>query len=363
MLIPYSHQYIDEDDIQSVINVLQSDFLTDGPETKKFELMVSEYIGCKYSVAVSNCTSALYLSLLVADIKENQEVITTSNTFVATANVIKQIGAIPVFADIDPNTYNIDPEDIKRKITNKTKAIIPVHFAGRTCDMEEIYKIAKQYSLIVIEDGAHSFSAQYNYEKIGNLDSLTTCFSFHSVKPLVCGEGSIITTNNEQLYKKLLALRNHGRINGQQIYLGYNYRMTDIQSALGLSQLKKIDWLLNERKAIVSYYVEKLSNNSQIKLPILDSTNNQSSWHLFVIQISNRDKVKQYLNDHGIGAQIHYIPVYYHPYYQELGYQKGLCPIAESYYENCLSLPLYPGLTQEQQDYVIKTLEEALNEF
>jgi perosamine synthetase len=361
MNIPYSRHFIDQSDINAVTEVLQSNILTRGPKTEYFEQKFAEYVNSKYAVAVANATCALHISLLTAGIQPGDEVITSPNTFAATANSILYVGAKPVFADIDPNTYNINPEDIRKKITSKTKAIIPVHFSGRPCEMEEIYDLAKRYGLVVLEDAAHAVSASYKGQKVGGLQSDMTCFSFHPVKPFCTGEGGMITTNDYGYYIKLKALRDHGRINGQQEILGYNYRMTDFQAALGISQLSKIGNFHGERLLIAGKYFSELENNKKIKLP--KGSPPISSWHLFVIQIPNRNKVKQYLNDHGIGAQIHYMPVYYHPYYQKLGYQKGLCPIAEDYAEHCLSLPLYPGLTQEQQDYVIKTLEDTLNEF
>jgi perosamine synthetase len=360
MNIPYSRQQIDQSDIDAVIDVLRSDILTRGPKTNEFEQKFADYVNSKYAVAVANATCALHISLLTAGIQPGDEVITSPNTFAATANSILYVGAKPIFADIDPNTYNIDPKDIERKITHRTRAIIPVHFSGRPCEMEEIHDLAKRYGLVVIEDAAHAISASYKGQKIGGLQSDITCFSMHPVKCMTTGEGGMITTNDYGYYIKLKALRDHGRINGQQEILGYNYRMTDFQAALGISQLSKINDFWEQRGEIVINYFDKLPKSIT---PLTDNRSFISSWHLFVIQIPNRDKVKQYLNDRGIGAQIHYQPVYLHPYYQRLGYKKGLCPIAEDYYEHCLSLPCYPGLTQEQQDYVIKTLEDALNEF
>jgi dTDP-4-amino-4,6-dideoxygalactose transaminase len=356
-MISYSRQLIDQNDIDAVVDVLKSNYLTCGDKVPEFEEVISTYVGSKYTVAVGNCTEALHLSLIAAGIKPGDQVVTSPNTFAATTNAILYVGAKPVFADIDPYTYNIDPEDIKRKITSKTKAIIPVHFAGSPCDMDEIWYLSAKYGLIIIEDAAHALSAEYKGQKIGGLKSDFTCFSLHPVKPITTGEGGLITTNNYTNYQTLRELRSHGRQGQYQISLGYNYRMTDIQAALGISQLKKLDNFRQQRLKQAVYYYKNL--DAEIN-PMLDD---ESSWHLFVIQVSNRDKIKQYLNDRGIGAQIHYMPVYYHPYYQQLGYQKGLCPVVENYYEHCLSLPLYPGLTIDQQDYVIKTLEEALNEF
>jgi perosamine synthetase len=361
MNIPYSRHFIDQSDIDAVTEVLKSDWLTCGDKIPEFEQKICDYTGAKYTVAVSSGTAALHCALLTAHLQPKDEVIVPAITFAATANAVLYCGAKPVFADINPHTYNIDPQDIERKITNKTKAIIPVHMTGRPCEMDEIWTIAKKYNIIVIEDACHALGAKYRGNKIGNLQSEMTCFSLHPVKNITVGEGGLITTNSAIVAQYLREFRNHGRNkSGDQMHIGYNYRLTDFQAALGISQLNKIDDFWDKRCQIIIEYFAKLPENIT---PLTDNISYSSSWHLFVIQIPNRNKVKQYLNDHGIGAQIHYMPVYYHPYYQQLEYQKGLCPIAEDYYEHCLSLPCYVGLTQEQQNYVIKTLEEALNEF
>lgn len=249
-MIPYGRQTIEEDDIQAVVDVLKSDYLTTGPKIAEFEKAVADYVGAKYAVAISNDTAALHAACHAAGIGEGDEVITTPITFAASSNCVLYCGGTPVFADIDPKTYNIDQEDIKRKITPRTKAIIPVHLAGQPCDMDAIHEIAKEHNLIVIEDAAHALGSEYKGKKIGGLSDMTT-FSFHPVKPITTGEGGMIVTNSEELYKKLVLFRSHGitrdtslmtRNEGpwfyQQLDLGYNYRMTDIQCALGCSQMK-----------------------------------------------------------------------------------------------------------------------------
>lgn len=357
MTIPYNHQTIDQSDIDAVIEVLKGDYLTCGPMIEKFEEAFAEYVGSKYAIAVSSCTAALHLSLLAAGIGPGDEVITTPITFAATANAILYVGATPVFADIDPLTYNIDPEDIARKVTPKTRAIIPVHFAGRPCEMDRIWNIAEELDLFVIEDAAHALGATHKGQRIGGLKKTDlTCFSFHPVKHITCGEGGMITTNSKTVAMYLKEYRNHGRNkSGYQMHIGYNYRMTDMQAALGLSQLQKSDDFLRERIGVAKYYYF----NGVCSYDLFPWN---SSWHLYVIQVPDRDKVKQYLNEHEIGAQIHYKPVYLHPYYQGLGYGKGLCPIAEEFAEHCLSLPCYVRLGTEQQDYITRCLEDALNE-
>ena len=366
-MIPYGRQTIEEDDIQAVVNVLKSDYLTTGPKIAGFEKMVAEYVGAKYAVAISNGTSALHAACFAAGIKPGDEVITTPLTFAASANCVLYCGGTPVFADVDPRTYNIDPEDIRRKITDRTKAIIAVHLAGQPCDMDEIHKIAEEHHLIVIEDGAHALGSVYKGRKVGSMSDMTT-FSFHPVKPITTGEGGMIVTDNEEFYQKMIRFRSHGitrdeklmtRNDGpwfyQQLDLGFNYRITDIQCALGCSQMKKLDRFLTRRKEIVERYNEAFSNCKNIITPYqLPET--ESGWHLYIIQVKNCDrrKVFEQLRNEGIAVNVHYIPVYMHPYYQEHGYAGVHCNNAEEVYSHIISLPLYPTLTKEEQEYVIK---------
>lgn len=373
-MIPYGRQTIEEDDIQAVVDVLRSNYLTTGPKIAEFEKMVADYVGAKYAVAISNGTSALHATCFAAGIKPGDEVITTPLTFAASANCVLYCGGTPVFADVDPKTYNIDPEDIRRKITDKTKAIIAVHLAGQPCDMDEIHKIAKEHDLLVIEDGAHALGSVYKGKKVGTLSDMTT-FSFHPVKPITTGEGGMIVTDNEEFYQKMMLFRSHGitrdenlmtRNDGpwfyQQLDLGYNYRITDIQCALGCSQMKKLDRFLALRKEIVARYNEAFADCENIIIPYqLPET--ESGWHLYIVQVKNCDrrKVFEALREHGIAVNVHYIPVYLHPYYQEHGYKDVHCRNAEEVYSHIISLPLYPTLTEEQQQYVIETLKYVIN--
>lgn len=278
-----------------------------------------------------------------------------------------------MFADVCADTYNIDPQDIECKITDKTKAIIPVHFAGQPCDMDAIHEIAKKHNLIVIEDGAHALGAEYNGKKVGTLSDMTT-FSFHPVKPVTTGEGGMIVTDNAELYEKLLLFRSHcitrepsllkgyeGPWYYEQLDLGYNYRLTDIQAALGVSQMNKLDRFLERRRTLVEQYNQAFAEVEDVVIPYqLEDT--RSGWHLYVIQVPNHDRreVFEALRSKGIGVNVHYIPVYKHPYYQEQGYADVTCEHAEEIYQNIISLPLYPRLTDEEQQYVIKTLLEIL---
>lgn len=374
-MIPYGKQTIDQDDIQAVVDVLQSDFLTTGPQIAEFEQTVADYVGVKYAVAISNGTSALHAACFAAGIGPGDEVITTPLTFAASANCVLYCGGTPVFADVDPKTYNIDPEDIRRKITDRTKAIIAVHLAGQPCDMDAIHSIAREHGLIVIEDGAHALGSVYKGKKVGSLSDMTT-FSFHPVKPITTGEGGMIVTDNEEFYKKMALFRSHGitrdasmmtRNDGpwfyQQFDLGYNYRITDIQCALGCSQMKKLDRFLARRKEIVARYNEAFAECDNIITPY-QLSDTESGWHLYIVQVKNCDRrqVFEAMREKGIGVNVHYIPVYMHPYYQEHGYENVHCANAEEIYSHIISLPLYPGLTSEQQDYVIDTLKSLCGE-
>ena len=374
-MIPYGKQTIEQDDIQAVVDVLKSDFLTTGPKIAEFEQTVADYVGAKYAVAISNGTSALHAACFAAGIEPGDEVITTPLTFAAFANCVLYCGGTPVFADVDPKTYNIDPEDIQRKITDRTKAIIAVHLAGQPCDMDAIHSIAREHGLIVIEDGAHALGSVYKGKKVGSMSDMTT-FSFHPVKPITTGEGGMIVTDNEDFYKKMILFRSHGitrddsmmtRNDGpwfyQQFNLGYNYRITDIQCALGCSQMKKLDRFLARRKEIVARYNEAFADCDNIITPY-QLSDTESGWHLYIVQVKKCDRrqVFENMREKGIGVNVHYIPVYMHPYYQEHGYENVHCANAEEIYSHIISLPLYPGLTSEQQDYVIDTLKSLCEE-
>ncbi|MCI9081089.1 MAG: UDP-4-amino-4,6-dideoxy-N-acetyl-beta-L-altrosamine transaminase [Lachnospiraceae bacterium] len=371
--IPYGRQYIDDEDIQEVVNILRSDFLTTGPAVKNFEKAVADYTGARYAVAVSNGTAALHAACYAAGIRTGDEVITTAVTFAASANCILYCGGKPVFADIKKDTYNIDPEDIRQKITAKTKAIIAVHYTGQPCEMDEIHKIAKEHHLLVIEDAAHALGADYKGKKIGAVSDMST-FSFHPVKHITTGEGGMITTDDNELYQRLLLFRNHGITRNealmsdneggwyyQQLKLGYNYRITDIQCALGISQMKKLDRFVARRRILAQRYSDELGKIDGITCP-LQKKGCSSSWHLYVIQTPNgrRREIYDKLQAAGIQVNVHYIPVYKHPYYQSHGYDNVYCEQAEELYKNILSLPLYYSLQDEQQEYVIETLKKII---
>lgn len=370
--ISYGQQLIDEEDIQTIIDTLRSPFLTQGPKIAEFERLVADYVGVKYAVAFCNGTAALHGACYAADIGEKDEVITSPITFAASANCVRYVGGTVVFADIDAKTYNIDPKQIQAKITDKTKAIIPVDFTGQPANMAEIMAIAKEHNLVVIEDGAHSLGAEYKGQKIGTQADMTM-FSFHPVKPITTAEGGVIITNNEEYYKKLLKFRSHGieqtsysQEQGGWYYemtdLGYNYRMTELQAALGISQLTKIDAFLQRRREIAAMYTEVLKDVEGIQVPKqLENTN--SGWHLYMIQLeyANRKQVFEAMRSANIGVHVHYIPVYWHPYYQQLGYKKGLCPVAESWYEKALTLPIHLQLSNEQVTFILNRLKLFIN--
>lgn len=375
MYIPYGRQWINEEDIQEVAEILRSDFLTTGPKVAEFEAAVAEYTGARYAVAVSNGTAALHLACMAAGIGEGDEVITTPMTFAASANCVLYTGGTPVFADIDPLTYNISPESVRSKITDRTKALIPVHYAGQPCDMDALHSIAKEHQLVVIEDAAHALGAEYKGKRIGALSDMT-CFSFHPVKHITTCEGGMITTDSEELYKKLLKSRTHGIVKDpdqlldpaqglwyyEQQALGYNYRISDVQCALGLSQIKRLPFFVERRRALAKRYTEAFAGLENVRTPY-QKEEVLSSYHLYVIQTpkERRREIYDKLKEAGIGVNVHYVPVYYHPYYREHGYRDICCENAEHLYDRLITLPLYPKMTDEEQDYVIKTVTQLLN--
>ncbi|MCK5506667.1 MAG: UDP-4-amino-4,6-dideoxy-N-acetyl-beta-L-altrosamine transaminase [Thermodesulfovibrionia bacterium] len=378
--IPYGRQWIDHSDIQAVIEVLQSDWLTQGPKCREFESKFAEYCGSKYAVSVTSGTAALHLACLAAGIGKGDEVITSPITFSASSNCALYVGATPVFVDVDPKTICIDhqkfEEYLKKNAGKQPKAVIPVHFAGLPCNMDAIHRSAKQRDMVIIEDACHAHGARYaSGEKVGSCKySDMTVFSFHPLKNITTGEGGMITTNSVELYEKLLMIRTHGitknKLQHDQVHedyyyemqmLGFNYRMNDIQSALGISQLEKLDSFLEKRNEIADYYHNELKDlEDYLILPPYN--NGKHAWHIYVIQLkeANRDEVFKKLKKNRIGVQVHYIPVYFFPYYSRLGYSKGLCPNAEKYFSRAITIPLYPAMDISDMERVVREVHNVL---
>ena len=394
-IIPYGKQNITKEDIEVVIAALQSDYLTQGPRIKEFEDHFANYVGSKYAVAVSNGTAALHLCTLALEVQEGDRVITTPITFAASANCVRYCGGEVVFSDINPDTYLLDIDKVKTLLENAPKGtykgIIPVDFAGRAVDLEAFRKLADEYNLWIIEDACHAPGGYFKDTKNtaqkcgnGNYADLAI-FSFHPVKHIACGEGGMITTNDETLYKKLLALRTHGITKNEFEYsnsiefacgqesqseqypgwymemqtLGFNYRITDFQAALGTSQLQRADEGLLKRRSIASIYYEAFNGYSFIKSQ--SGVVEGHAYHLYIIEVENRLELYNYLRENKVLAQIHYIPCHLMPYYRQLGWKEGDFPNAENYYKGCISLPMYPTLKEEEQfmviNYIIKFYE------
>lgn len=379
-LLPYGHQWIDEKDIKAVSEVLRSDWMTQGPKVTEFEKKFASYVGAHYAVAVNSGTAALHAACFAAQIEKEDEVITTPITFVASANCVLYQGGTPVFADIDADTLNIDPVEIKKKINHKTKALIPVDFTGLPVDLKEIQEIARQNNLIIIEDASHALGATYKDRKIGSISDMTI-FSFHPVKHITTGEGGMITTNNNEYYERLKLFRTHGitkdkdkllNYDGPWYYemqeLGYNYRLTDFQCALGLSQLKKINRIIQRRREIIKKYNSEFKDIPEIKIPEISQADSNPSWHIYIIQVSleklkeGRREIFEALQAENIGVNVHYIPVHLQPYYQKrFGYRFGDFPRSESYYSRAITLPVFPKMSDKDIDDVVKAMKKVIN--
>ncbi|NYT10687.1 MAG: UDP-4-amino-4,6-dideoxy-N-acetyl-beta-L-altrosamine transaminase [Methanosarcinales archaeon] len=379
-LLPYGHQNIDEDDIQAVIETLRSDWITTGPKVAEFEEAFADRVSSRYAVSFSSGTAALHGAAFAAGLGPNDEAITTPMTFCATSNCVLYRGANPVFADISRDTMNIDPEEIASYITSKTKAILPVDYAGHPSDLSEIMELAESNGLLVIEDGCHALGAKYKGKRVGSISHMTV-FSFHPVKHITTGEGGMVTTDDAELARRLRLFRNHGidsgarqrQAKGQWYYemidLGYNYRLTDIASALGLSQLKKLDQNLLRRREIASRYRAEFEDMPGIILPT-ERSYASSAWHLYPIRLDlkslegTRSEVFAALRAENIGVNVHYIPVHLHPYYRNrFGYRSGECPVAEASYESLISLPIFHSMTDQDVQDVIKAVSKVLGHY
>jgi len=384
-MIPYGRQDINDADIQSVVDVLKSDFLTQGPAVPTFEKSVSDYCGAKYAVSANSATSVLHIACLALGVGKGDLVWTSPITFVASANCALYCGAEVDFVDIDPRTFNISVDKLAEKLADAKlkgrlpKVVIPVHLCGQSCDMAAIFRLSVEYGFKIIEDASHAIGGKYLNKPIGNCDySDITVFSFHPVKIITTAEGGLATTNNPLIAKKMFLLRSHGITRDQddmvntshgtwyyeQIELGFNYRMTDIQASLGVSQMQRLDTFVNKRHQIANRYNAELSS-----LPLTQQhqmTDAHSAFHLYVIRLQLSDISKTHrqvfvdLRQAGILVNLHYMPVYLQPYYKKMGFETGYCPEAERYYAEAISLPMYTTLTDEQQGLVINTLTQVL---
>ncbi|MBP5262380.1 MAG: UDP-4-amino-4,6-dideoxy-N-acetyl-beta-L-altrosamine transaminase [Clostridiales bacterium] len=378
--IYYGRQWIDDSDVEAVEQVLRSDYITCGPKVDELERTLCSFTGASYAVAVNSGTSALHCACIAAGIGPGDEVITTPMTFAASANCALYCGAKPVFADIDPKTYTIDPDSIRSKITEHTKAVVAVDFTGQAVKINEIRAICNEFNLIFIEDAAHSIATKYNGVQVGNLADMT-CFSFHPVKTITGGEGGAILTNSKELYDKLVLAHTHGITHDkelmsseaaddpwyyEQISLGFNYRLTDFQAALITNQLGKIDMFASRRKQIVAHYNEAFAAIPEIivqeEIPESDTCR-----HLYIIQLDldkltcTRREFFDAMSRENVQCQIHYIPVYWFPYYRQMGYERGLCPNAERLYDRIMSIPLYPKMTDQDVEDVVHAVKKVVN--
>lgn len=377
----YGHQYIDEKDIDAVTKVLKSDFLTCGPEIPRLEKKLCELTGARHAVAVTSGTASLHAACYAAGVGSGDEVITTPITFAASANCALYCGARPVFADINYDTYNISPDEINKKITPKTKAVVAVDYTGQAVELDEIKHICAEKNIVLIEDAAHSIGTKYNGVPVGKIADMTT-FSFHPVKTVTGGEGGAILTDSEEYYQKLLLFRSHGITRNenfmdteseggwyyQQIELGYNYRMTDMQAALISSQLDKLEMFKKRRKEIADIYDSAFSEMPEIAVQ-KEIPESDTARHLYIIQLNTemlkgtRREIFDALYAENICCNVHYIPVYNFPYYRKLGYKKGICPNAEKLYERILTIPLFYGMTDKDADDVILAVKKVVDNY
>lgn len=379
--LPYALPLIEEEEINEVVDTLRSNWITKGPKTLEFEKKFAEFIGCKHAIATNSCTAALHTALVAKGIGKGDEVITTPMTFAASANVVVHTGAVPVFVDIDAKTYNLDVTKIEERITDRTKAIIPVHYAGQACDMDPVLKLADKYDLFILEDAAHAVYAKYKGKMIGNIGN-AAAFSFYATKNLVTAEGGMLTTDDDNLAEKARVMSLHGMSrnawnryakSGSWFYeveeAGFKYNMTDIQASLGLHQLNKIEKIQQIREKYAQKYNDAFSKMDEIIVPFVEKEN-RHAWHLYVIQIKderltiNRNKFIEELSQANIGTSVHFIPVHLHPYYQKTyGYQQGDYPVSEKVFERIISLPLYPKMTEQDVEDVIQAVRIIVEKY
>ncbi|HHU75807.1 MAG TPA: UDP-4-amino-4,6-dideoxy-N-acetyl-beta-L-altrosamine transaminase [Firmicutes bacterium] len=391
--VPYGRQLVDEDDIRTVCEVLRSSWLTTGPLVERFEEALAAGVGARFCVVFSSGTAALHGAYFAAGVTAGDEVITTPLTFAATANAALYLGARPVFVDIAENSFNINVDKIGKAISSRSRVIAPVDLGGEPAQLDKIMEIARENGLVVVEDACHALGALYKGERVGSISDMAV-FSFHPVKHITTGEGGAVTTDNEDYYRKLKSFRSHGIVREQELMeglplgsendlgpwyyeqqlLGYNYRLSDIHCALGLSQLKKLDYFLKRRREIAARYDEAFSRHPFLMVPPGGSTGAKkslsfsgaevvsgavSAWHLYILRLKgekpdrHRRQVVELLRERGIGTQVHYLPVYLHPYYRSLGYLPGLCPHAEDYYRRAFSIPIFPAMTGEEVERVV----------
>ncbi len=380
--IPYGRQNISSDDISAVVDTLNSDFLTQGPAVTNFENAIAEYCGSSFAFAVANATCALHLAYLALGVGEGDTVWTSPNTFLSTANAAIMCGAKIDFIDICSKTYNMDVVKLEEKLLEAKKegqlpkVVAPVHFAGQSCDMKKIHELSKEYGFSIVEDAAHAVGGKYLDKPIGSCEySDITIFSFHPVKIITTAEGGMLTTNSSKLAEKIELLRTHGMTRKpelmtkesegpwyyQMLDLGYNYRITDLQCALGLSQLNRLNDLVAKRHEVLEKYKALFASDSRVTVPF-QSDYSYSGLHLYPIKVDKERRLEifKHLRKENVGVNVHYIPVHLQPFYQQMGFEKGYCPVAEEYYESAISLPMYPDLTDEQIEYVVAKVLEVL---
>jgi UDP-4-amino-4,6-dideoxy-N-acetyl-beta-L-altrosamine transaminase len=378
-MLPYGRQVIDDADIDGLVQVLRSDWLTTGPKVNEFEERFAAEVNAKYAIAISNGTAALHAAAFAAQLKPGDEALVTPMTFAASANCVRYQGGKVMFSDVRPDTLNLDVTQLESKITSRTKAVVVVDYTGQPADLAEIRTLARKHNLLVIEDAAHAVGATYHGQKVGSISDLTT-FSFHPVKQITTAEGGIITTNDEQLATRLRLFRNHGITSDhrqrektgswfyEMVELGYNYRLTDLQCALGISQLKHLSHWLARRREIAARYTQTFKQLAALETPV-ELNDRQPAWHLYVLRFHldqlrvDRAQIFSALRAENIGVNVHYIPVHWHPYYQKLGYRKGSLPVAESNYERMISLPMWHGMTDVDVQDVIEAVTKVVTHY